>query len=252
MLGFGLLSLAFGFIRFRIPGVVGGASDLREIPLIISILYLPNPVYLVGTAFLTALGTDPESPIASSFIMHSIGLIGLYYLQRLFIPFRNRIVIFVGLWILGIGIYYMVLVLPLMVITNHWFGVNQHISFWQLYLSISSGIVFELIVTALISTLFVVNHNTQIRLKANLKILEQRNQQLSNYAYINSHFLRAPLARLLGLANLLRLRTDENPCPEMVDRFQGACKELDEVVRSISETLYDTSDSLTDSKQKVK
>jgi len=39
MVLFGILSLFLGYIKFDIYGVEGGATDLREIPLLISVFY---------------------------------------------------------------------------------------------------------------------------------------------------------------------------------------------------------------------
>ena len=45
MIIFGGLSLILGLFKFEIPGVEGGVSDLREIPLLISVFYIRNPMF---------------------------------------------------------------------------------------------------------------------------------------------------------------------------------------------------------------
>ena len=53
--------------------------------------------------------------------------------------------------------------------------------------------------------LVTLNESLEITVKRRTSELETQNKQLTEYAFINSHILRAPLARVLGLANLISL-----------------------------------------------
>jgi signal transduction histidine kinase len=67
--------------------------------------------------------------------------------------------------------------------------------------------------------------------------LEHQNKQLSEYAFINSHLLRGPLARILGITDLLR-RTNITPQQkEYIEHLNTSAEELDEVIAKINKAL---------------
>jgi hypothetical protein len=83
-----------------------------------------------------------------------------------------------------------------------------------------------------------VNQSLEARVKQRTEELEKQNSQLAEYAYINSHLLRAPLSRLLGLVNLMgyaQIAGAERE--EIIKQIQIAGKELDAVVHKINEAL---------------
>lgn len=69
------------------------------------------------------------------------------------------------------------------------------------------------------------------------KEIEHKNQKLVEYAYINSHILRAPLARIQGLINLIETSTDENSTKEYLTHLKSTTGELDSIVTSITQIL---------------
>jgi len=48
-----------------------------------------------------------------------------------------------------------------------------------------------------------INETLEIRVKERTQVLEEKNKQLAEYAFINSHVLRAPVSTMLGLINLI-------------------------------------------------
>ena len=74
------------------------------------------------------------------------------------------------------------------------------------------------------------------------KIFEQnlilKNTQIAEYVFHNSHRVRAPLARLLGLAFLLN---DEHPdigeSKEMIEKIKTAADEIDRMTRHVSNMM---------------
>lgn len=62
--------------------------------------------------------------------------------------------------------------------------------------------------------------------------LQSRNKELSQFAYMISHHLRAPIARILGLASIFDNNPDENNF--IVEKIIEATIELDDVVRDIN------------------
>ncbi len=68
--------------------------------------------------------------------------------------------------------------------------------------------------------------------------LENKNAQLTGYAFINSHLLRAPLANIIGLSDLLsREMRGKIENEELLEKFQISCHELDQVIRLLGEYL---------------
>ncbi|NMM50212.1 tetratricopeptide repeat protein [Marinigracilibium pacificum] len=82
------------------------------------------------------------------------------------------------------------------------------------------------------------NQNLENRVSERTQELELKNEQLKEYAFINSHKLRAPVATILGLIQLLEnnminaFEEKEYNC-----RLKKALKELDKVIKQITITL---------------
>lgn len=62
--------------------------------------------------------------------------------------------------------------------------------------------------------------------------LQSRNRELGQFAYMVSHHLRAPIARILGLASIFDYNPTENKF--IINKITEATHELDEVVRDIN------------------
>lgn len=78
--------------------------------------------------------------------------------------------------------------------------------------------------------------------------LTEKNEDLKQFTYIISHNLRAPVANLLGLTQLLRLKPEESL--EVLDSIHASALHLDEVIQDLNhilsvrrqdqQTLYET------------
>lgn len=73
-----------------------------------------------------------------------------------------------------------------------------------------------------------VNYRTQT-------ILEQ-NKKFIHHAFINAHKVRSPLARILGLVNLMRHESNGNS-EEMLHRLGQSANELDEILKEVRANL---------------
>jgi len=71
------------------------------------------------------------------------------------------------------------------------------------------------------------------------EVLEGQNTRLTGYAFLNAHKLRAPLARIMGLVNLLQMKSDATEKPMIMNHLSVSSEELNEVVSSISKTIQD-------------
>ncbi len=82
-----------------------------------------------------------------------------------------------------------------------------------------------------------INENLEALVKERTGELEVKNKALEEYAFINAHKLRGPLASILGLINLMKsIEVKENE-RVYLELLQQSAKNLDEVVSSITEAL---------------
>lgn len=82
------------------------------------------------------------------------------------------------------------------------------------------------------------NEVLEVRVKERTEELETQNKRLAEYAFINSHLLRGPVSRVLGLINLI----DNDKTlkeSELIDLLRRSGSELDEIVKKITEALND-------------
>ena len=86
-----------------------------------------------------------------------------------------------------------------------------------------------------------VNENLEQLVNQRTKILQQQNQKLADYAFFNAHKLRAPLARVMGLVNLLLENAEPKEQPVILDHLKKSSEDLDTVVRGIGRALTDDS-----------
>ena len=82
-----------------------------------------------------------------------------------------------------------------------------------------------------------INENLESLVKERTIELERKNKALEEYAFINAHELRGPVASILGLINLmqkLKLSEDEKV---YLEHLQQSAKKLDAVVSSITQAI---------------
>lgn len=80
------------------------------------------------------------------------------------------------------------------------------------------------------------NEMLEQRVKERTAELENRNEQLTEYAFINSHLLRSPVSKILGLINLLEVDKHGDP-KVMLNHLKLACDDLDAIVKKITIAL---------------
>jgi ligand-binding sensor domain-containing protein len=88
-----------------------------------------------------------------------------------------------------------------------------------------------------------INLNLERLVAARTEALEQQNKRLAEYAFINAHKLRSPLASILGIINLMVIETDPEQKRLLLGHLQKASLELDEIVHSINRMLEEGLDS---------
>ncbi len=91
--------------------------------------------------------------------------------------------------------------------------------------------------TALNEELVQINEHLDEMVHERSLALERQHQQLLEYAFFNAHNLRAPLARILGLVEVMRLSEAEKHDAELLALLRASAQELDEVVHQIQHSL---------------
>jgi signal transduction histidine kinase len=92
------------------------------------------------------------------------------------------------------------------------------------------------------------NHSLEAKVEKRTMRLREQNEKLREFAFINSHVLRAPVSRILGLVNLLVKSELPKADKEIVSHLGESAKELDTVIRNLSVTLQEARDKISDKK----
>jgi PAS domain S-box-containing protein len=65
--------------------------------------------------------------------------------------------------------------------------------------------------------------------------IEKQNKKLQEIAWTQSHVVRAPLARMMGIVNLIKELNIASPeCAELLEHFNGSANELDNIIKDIT------------------
>jgi hypothetical protein len=296
---FGLLSALMGLVEFKIPGLRGTATDLREIPILISVIYLRRFVSIIGIIVISSLSLPANGVFVSYFIMHlSAGIFFWVAYAKLKTYNFNHLQAAI-VWSICTLIYYAIII-PAYVVTEIVL-INNPLPLIASVLTMVAAVKFEVITTALVSSLYLIKHNIRNQLRENQANLEQiiyqrtleltdSNQQLlvmneelistaeevralndnlekivqtrtekineqlhllEKYVHMNSHEVRGPLARILGLISLIKMDKENTTQPALIEKLNQASEELDLMVRKMNRLLEtelpdDTSQSTKD------
>jgi ligand-binding sensor domain-containing protein len=82
-----------------------------------------------------------------------------------------------------------------------------------------------------------INENLEMLVGERTAELERKNKALAEYAFINAHKLRSPVASILGLAHLMTKTSLDDEGREITKRLQQSADELDDIVRSITKAI---------------
>lgn len=81
-----------------------------------------------------------------------------------------------------------------------------------------------------------INENLEMLVKQRTAELEKKNKALEEYAFINAHKLRSPVASILGLVNLLQ-KSEQQDEKIIREHLQQSADKLDAIVRSITKAI---------------
>jgi signal transduction histidine kinase len=85
--------------------------------------------------------------------------------------------------------------------------------------------------------IYAMNNSLEKIIEKRTTELMERNVQLSQYAFMNSHKVRGPLARILGLLTLWKENITDEEREEIHFKMDHAAHELDEVVSEMNRKL---------------
>lgn len=283
----GFVSLLFGYIKFYVPGIEGAASDFREIPLLIAILYLRNPIFILPLSLITILILPEGVSHTSTFFMHFIPLLVMFWLYKYLKSIKTNNILKAVLWMIFVIIYYQLNII-LLVLGNYWVGLSSELDFIKGYVHVLTTFKFEIIATTMITGLYysqqmvrrdleehkanleitvtertkeiatvnkrllelneelmssstkikLMNENLDELVKERSKKIEDQLQSMVRYAHMNSHEVRAPLARILGLLHLIDKEENNSEHFETIlTMLYTSSIELDEVVKQMNRLL---------------
>jgi hypothetical protein len=82
-----------------------------------------------------------------------------------------------------------------------------------------------------------INENLEMLVHQRTAELEKKNKALEEYAFINAHKLRSPVASILGLVNLLSKTHLDGEAKAINQHLKQSAEELDDIVRSITQAI---------------
>jgi hypothetical protein len=82
-----------------------------------------------------------------------------------------------------------------------------------------------------------INGSLEKKVKERTILLNERNKQLTDFAFTNAHHVRGPICRLLGLQNLLAITNDEAEVRKIAEYMTLSVDELDTITRKTSAEL---------------
>jgi len=210
MMGFGILSIILGYIRFVIPSMDGAGSDMREIGILLSILFLPNWVYIIGVSIIASLGFPLHNLEISTILMHCTASLFAWFFYSYFKNKSINVYLQGIVWAIMVVAYYILFLIPTLIIVFYLFNVINGSEIINNYKNVLNAYRFELFTTATVTSLFLVLYKTA-------KIVEIRNKELElalikseesdrlKTAFLNNinHEIRTPLNGIVGFTNLI-------------------------------------------------
>ncbi len=209
MLAFGALSHLLGKISFYLPGMEGAGSDMREIAILLSVIYLPHWLYVIGVTFITSLNFHGSQMAVSPLIMRCMA--GIFaWLSYFFMRKRiSRLYILGACWTGMVILYYTVFLVPTMVLVYMGKGLTMT-GIIETYKQLLFGFRIELFTTTAVSALFVILHRTAEILKTRNNELQialaksKESDRLKSAFLANiSHEIRTPMNGIIGFSDLL-------------------------------------------------
>jgi signal transduction histidine kinase len=82
-----------------------------------------------------------------------------------------------------------------------------------------------------------INRNLEALVAERTKIIDSKNKQIIDYANINAHKVRGPLARIMGLINISEYSNDPEELKHIFEKLRNPSQELNIIIEEINKTL---------------
>ena len=82
-----------------------------------------------------------------------------------------------------------------------------------------------------------INDSLEYMVRERTIALEERNRRLADFAFLNAHKMRGPLARILGLVDVLKLTDSREQEKEYLQHIVQSAEELDQAIKTAANTL---------------
>lgn len=173
MILFGGLSLVFAGIRFYIPGSYEIVSNFREIPLLISIFYIRNPLYIIGLSLITIIYTALGIPYLLNFSVHLVSLMSGWILYSYIKIYFKPIVTKTISWVFVSVSYFILFLIPTYIILRGTLFDQTEIHFLEAYISIFESLKIEILTTVLVTSLYLLQFDIRETLREHKNNLEE-------------------------------------------------------------------------------
>ena len=84
-----------------------------------------------------------------------------------------------------------------------------------------------------------INDNLELSVAQRRRELNEKIEQLKEYAFINSHILRAPITRISGLLNIWRPHSEQEEVDEIKTMLNGSVDDLKSIISQIRKAIKD-------------
>ncbi len=171
----------------------------------------------------------PDRELIRSIIIICSALSTIIFFIKLLL-FKNPIVNFV-FW--GSITFFTMLILAVL-------AYNFNTTFINHTIIIKLGILGQVVlyILGLSNKVRITNENLENLVRERTDKITNQNQKLIDYAFRNAHNVRGPLARILGLVNLITIENKDTNT-DYVSRLSESSKELDASIRTMSKLLED-------------
>jgi tetratricopeptide (TPR) repeat protein len=90
-----------------------------------------------------------------------------------------------------------------------------------------------------------INENLEEILAKRTKVIIEQNERLKQFAFVNAHKIRGPVATILGLINIIEITNDDKTKEELLKHLHTSSLKLDMVIREVSKQLDNGSNEET-------
>lgn len=155
---FGIAAALAAQIKVHIPGTPGGVTDARELFTITGIIFARKWWHALLIGILASFG-GPYGALGYEFIrtliMHSVAIPGLWFVYRYSAPFFNSMRKFAFWWFLVVLFVGYGTLFSLTFTLSQYILPSPSVPFIQLYQYFLSGVGFEALITALITSIVI-------------------------------------------------------------------------------------------------